>query len=228
MTELDLSKDPLPQSEGDRTLKIVLGLLVLGSALVALAAVLGFSTWKDYSSRFSEVDHSADSIATSTSQAVPLKGAPTSSYRIDSETVYKNTKSGVTLRLPGIWKMISAPQITRPDAAHRFCVLHSQDDSTLMFWPLFPVLLPSLDAYAEVVRGHAAGGLVERGQRDLVIRGKKAKELEFFMPSSGLNVNLVVIRRGLVVYVLAVTGSREVQSPWKRFEDALPEAIDIQ
>ena len=116
---------------------------------------------------------------------------------------------------------------TRRGAAHRFCILDSQDGLDLMFWPQ-PDLLPSLDADADFLRkNYAAGGYIVRGQRELEIRAKKAKELEFFVPSSGLNLNLVIIRKWPVLYVLAITGSPQSQTAWERVENALPEAVDI-
>jgi hypothetical protein len=228
MTELRLSNYPIPEPKRSSAFKIVFGLLALAGVLVVLAAVVGFRTWSRYSREFSEIDHSADSIATSASQPVRLESSPTPSYQIAFETVYKNAKSGVTLRLPGVWRKASAPQITKPDAAHRFCILDSGDGLDLMFWPQFPDLLPSLDADADVLRKrYAAGGFVVRGQRELEIRGNKAKELEFFVPSGGLNLSLVIIRKWPVTYLLAITGSPRSQTAWERLENALPEAVDI-
>ncbi len=228
MSELRISNAPIPKPERSDAFKIVMRLLALACVLIVLAAVVGLRMWTHYSRKFGEIDHSADSITTSASQPVPLESSPDPSYRIAFETVYKNANSGVTLRLPGIWRKANAPQITKPDAAHRFCILDSQEGLDLMFWPQFPDLLPSLDADADVLRkNYAAGGFVVRGQRELEIRGKKAKELKFFVPSGGLNLNLVIIRKWPVLYVLAITGSLQSQAAWERVESALPEAVDI-
>ncbi len=228
MTELRFSSAPIPEPERSDAFKIVMRLLALAGVLIVLAAVVGLRAWSRYSRKFSEIDHSADSITTSASQPVRLESTPNPSYRIAFETVYKNATRGVTLRLPGMWRKANAPQITKPDAAHRFCILDSQEGLDLMFWPQFPDLLPSLDADADVLRkNYAAGGFIVRGQRELEIRGKKAKELEFFVPSGGLNLNLVIIRKWPVLYVLAITGSPQSQAAWERVENALPEAVDI-
>ena len=227
MTDLRLSNDPIPEPKRSDAFKFVMRLLAMAGVLTVLGAVVGFRAWSRYSRKISEVDHSADSITTSASQPLRLESSPRPSYQTAFETVYKNAKTGVTLRLPGVWRKVSAPQITKPDVAHRFCILDSQDGLDLMFWPQ-PDLLPSLDADADFLRkNYGAGGYIVRGQRDLEIRAKKAKELEFFVPSSGLNLNLVIIRKWPVLYVLAITGSPQSQTAWERVENALPEAVDI-
>jgi hypothetical protein len=228
MTELRLSNAPIPEPDRTDAFKIIMRLLALACVLIVLAAVIGLRAWGRYSRKFSEVDHLADSITTSASQPVRVESSPDPSYRVAFETVYKNANSGVTLRLPGVWRKADAPQITKPDAVHRFCILASQEGLDLMFWPQFPDLLPSLGADADVLRkNYAAGGFILRGQRELEIRGKRAKELEFFVPSGGLNLNLVIIRKWPVLYVLAITGSPQSQAAWERVENARPEAVDI-
>lgn len=228
MTELRLSNSSIPVSERSDAFKIAMRLLVLAGILAVFAAVVGLRAWSRYSQKFTEVDHSADSITTRSSEPVRLESSPSSTYPIAFETVYKNAKSGVTLTLPGLWRRTSASQITKPDAAHRFCILDSQDGLDLMFWPQFPDLLPSLDADASVLRKNsAARGFIERGERELEIRGNKAKELKFFVPSSRFNLNLVIIRKWPVLYVLAITGSAQSQAAWQGVEKALPVAVDI-
>jgi len=142
-----------------------------------------------------------------------MENSPRPAYQITFETVYKNARSGVTLRLPGLWRNVSAPQINKTHADPQFYICRAQDGLDLMFWPQFPDLLPSLDADVDVLRkNYAAGNFILRGQRELEIRGKKAKELDFFVPAGGLKLNLVIIRKWPVMYVLAITGAQQSQT----------------
>jgi hypothetical protein len=97
-----------------------------------------------------------------------------------------------------------------------------------MFWPVFPDFLPSVDADAKVLSEEfVKGGFVLRGQRNLLVRGEKAVLLQFASAQTRVDMNLLVLRRGFVRYLLAITGSRSDTS-WKQVEDSLTESVEFR
>jgi hypothetical protein len=97
-----------------------------------------------------------------------------------------------------------------------------------MFWRVFPDFLPSVDADAKVLSVEfVKGGFVLKGQRNLVVRGQKAIMLQFASAETKVDMNLVVLRKGVVRYLLAITGSRSDIS-WKQVEDSLTESVEFR
>lgn len=186
MTELRLSNNPSPaplQSAASRTIN---WLLLMVGATVILVPIFGFSVWRHYSRKFGAIDHSADSVQVSTPRVIRQNSSGTL-YEIRMDTTYRNSRSGVKLKLPGVWQSVNPAQITKPDLAHRFCILNSQSGMTAMFWPLFPDLLPSLDADANVLvtQFTRRAGFTLKRQTELEILGREAKQLEFGVPNGG-------------------------------------------
>jgi hypothetical protein len=135
----------------------------------------------------------------------------------------------VTLKVPGVWGDLKDPGDPKQDPSRSFCIFVSRDLS-VRFWPIFPDFSPSLDASAGVLAAQFGrrSGFRLTTQRELIIRGNRAKEMEFRKPGSNFRMNLVLIRRWPVAYALLITGYPGSEEAWKQFEDALPEAVDIE
>lgn len=229
MTELPLSYSPRPESPQGGALRTRNMLIILSAAALGLAVVVIYGAWNHYSEKFGTVNHSADSIQIHSSPSPAGKNLPENSVRVVLDTVYQNSQSGVTLKLPGLWHQIKDAPIPKPDPDHRFCVLSSQD-LTVMFWPQFPELLPSLDADVQVMRKQfsRSGSLILKSEKVVMVRGRMAKELEFVLPASGFRMDLLMVRDWPALYVLAVIGSQKSEQAWQLLEDTLPEAIEIR
>jgi len=147
MIELRIAKSPVPEPAQEGTSRIVVKLFVAAGVLIVLMVMLVVSSWNFYSRRYTEIDHSADSLKTAFLPA-PARETTTGArlVQLQSVTTYENTKSGVKLKLPGIWTNVSIPNMQKPDPAHRYCVLRSLDGIYMAFWPLFPDYLPSIEA----------------------------------------------------------------------------------
>jgi hypothetical protein len=203
--------------------------LIAVGVLVTLALLVAFGSWISYSRRFSEIDHAGDSLRTngSPSDASLNESGDYSQRRV--ETTYQNARSGVSLKLPGVWRDVNASSILKPDVAHRFCVLRSQGGLFVMFWPIFPDFRPSLDADARAMSAQfTGGGFILKNQRTLFVRGRTAVALKFKAPDGKVDMNLLVIRRGPALCLAAISGSEQRDPSWKQVEDSLPESIEIQ
>lgn len=208
---------------------------------IAIIATALFILWHVYRLKFGEIDHAADSVATTERHSAEVQSSPGGDLRtggtantdneIILETVYRNAARGVTLRLPGVWRNAEVAGIKTPGVAHRFCVLSLRDgEMTAMFWPIFPDLLRSLKADAEELKISFTRdqGCTLKKERELKVRGKPARELQFAMPLGGVNVSLLVIRNWPVTYLLAITGQEKSREDWERIENTLEESIEIQ
>jgi hypothetical protein len=219
------SNDEAPQQLRKTNSRRLLGLLLILGIFVLILGTLG--AWSQFR-KFSEIDHSSDSLRVDLLPTAPMDSNTTTQTLPHSETTYRNGKVGILLRLPGTWASINAANVPKPDAAHRFCVLRSQDRIYAMFWPVFPDFLPSVDADAKVLSEEfVKGGFALRGQRNLLVRGEKAVLLQFASAQTRVDMNLLVLRRGFVRYLLAITGSRSDTS-WKQVEDSLTESVEFR
>jgi hypothetical protein len=228
MTELLRSNISNQESPRNKKSGAVAKLLVVG-VLAGLICILGFYLWSRYSRRYGEIDHIADSLKIDFLPPVSSRGSETTQLQARSQSTYGNARAGASLKLPGMWVSIPAPDIPKPDLAHRFCVLRSQDGIYAMFWPVFPDFLPSIDADAKVLSAEfESGGFTLKGQRSLDVRGRKAILLEFKASGGNVDMNLLVIRKGLVRYLLAISGSASQNVSWKEVEDSLPESVEIR
>ena len=120
-------------------------------------------------------------------------------------------------------------KLQTPDSSHRFCILSSNYDFTVMFCPLFPDPRFSLASDAErmVTRFSGSNGFMYESQRDLTIHGMPAKELNFLV-NSKIEFRMILVRKWPALYLLAVSGSPDAMDSWKRVEDALPNSLEIQ
>ncbi len=223
----DFNETGLSPRDEERFQKI-LWLVVSGSIVMILAAGAGITTWYQHARRLSEVDHSADAInSASLKKGYQEVGG---AIKFSLQTTYENSRSGVKLKLPGVWYPVSAPGMTKPDVGHRFCVLSSADGLSAMFWPQSPNLLLSLDAGAALISKDFAtsGTFVLKGERKLMMGGREAREVQLTSPKTGLDLNLVLLQKWPVVYVLAITGSSQSRDAWKQVENGLPGAVEIR
>jgi len=219
------SKDEAPQPLRKTNSRRILGLLFILGIFVLILGAIG--VWNQFQ-RFSEVDHASDSLRVDFLPSALVDSNPSTQTQPRSETTYRNERVGVSLKLPGTWANINAANVPKPDAAHRFCVLRSQDGVYAMFWPVFPDFLPSVDADAKVLSEQfVKGGFVLRGQRSLLVKREKAVVLQFVSAETRVDMNLLVLRKGFARYLLAITGSSSDAS-WKQVEDSLTESVEFR
>jgi hypothetical protein len=99
----------------------------------------------------------------------------------------------------------------------------------VMFSLMFSDLQPSLEAKANgIITRFTHQGYALKSQRDLVVRGRKAEDLEFTALAAGYDINLLLIPKWPVIYTLTTYAKSNSSDTLKRIEDALPESVEIQ
>jgi hypothetical protein len=198
-----------PAGEGPRKTRLKLFLFV-GLFLLAIAfGVYVASRW--FSNQFLKIDQSRATL-----------GAD------DSGLVYQNPTYGVTLRLPGIWL---------PDTgkSSHFCDLLGPqgvgpEGFVAGFWPVFSAPTQSLDDFVAALRDNllAKGTYTLEGEEKLLVNGMPARELRLSAWGGEGTVLVIVVKRRLSAYVLAIFGPVVSRTAWQGIIDGLPSSIEVK
>jgi hypothetical protein len=177
---------------------VVAGFAVSGTLLVR------------YASKFTQMDRTHESLS--------WDGAPGET----GHTIYKNPAYGVTLTLPGAWTPSKHP-------TRYLCHLVGFNRFNAALEADFPVLTPSIDSDAALVakRYETNQGWTLNGEESTSISGLPAHVLHM-AGSSGIDVDLVMIKKWPVDYGLSVAGPTADSEHWKAVRAALPQAIEIK
>jgi hypothetical protein len=152
MSVLILYQRRFPKQKSGKNRTSCFRLLIVAGLTFVILVGPGIYAWRSYSAKLTQIDHTVDSFAVNTLPSVVTPDEKGATIKFRWESIYKNPKSGVTLKLPGNWKVLSGRGIQEPDEAHRFCVLGTQTGLSAMFFPRFPDYLPSLNADAVAAR----------------------------------------------------------------------------
>jgi len=228
MSLLFPSPGPTPEVHEPKEHNILLWLLVATGVAVVLFAAMGVHFWQKYSAKYTEIDHASESFSVNilSSVATPNENGGTINFR--SESIYKNSKSGVTLKLPGNWGLLSGKGVDKPDPAHRFCVLGTRSGLSAMFWPNYPEYLPSLSADATFIRRNSeANGIKLNKETEVLVGGREAVFLEFLLPDKKTSLKMLLVRKWPALYILAMSGPED-GGAWEEVLAGLPQSIEIK
>jgi len=207
--------------------KRILAFLIIGAGLL-LALLRGFGLWIlfQHGDELRSIDHSADTLEILGME----EGSSKTACNPDCQTIYRNSRSRVTLTLPGIWKSASTAALKKPDLSHRFCLLSSPEQLSAMFWREVGDVLGNLDGDTRtlVSRYRESGDFDLRFQRVTYVRGRECREIDLVQRTSKYKVKLLITRVGSAIYLLAITGPPDPEGIWKQIEGALPKSVDIK
>jgi len=204
----------------------ILALLVGIGLLVALLRGFGFWIRSQHGDELRSIDHSADTLKFFGKEEDSSK----TDCNADCKTIYRNSRGGVTLTLPGIWENANTAALKKPDLSHRFCVLSSREQLSAMFWREIGDVLGNLDGDTRtlVSRYRESGELDLKFQRVTYVLGRECREIDLVQRTSKYRVKLLVTRAGAAIYLLAITGPPNAEGIWKQIEGALPNSVDIK
>lgn len=209
-------------SSPNRILAFLIGVGLL------LAMLRGFGLWirSQHGDELRSIDHSADTLEILGME----EGSSKTACNPDCQTIYRNSRSRVTLTLPGIWKSANTAALKKPDLSHRFCVLSSPEQLSAMFWREVGDVLGNLDGDARtlVSRYRESGDFDLTFLRVTYVLGRECREIDLVTRTSKYKVKLLITRVGSAVYLLAITGPPNAEGIWRQIEGALPNSVDIK
>jgi hypothetical protein len=189
---------PVATSESRAVVALGVSLaVIIGAVAISLFALIYSNIVK-----FATVDNSNSSVTVT-----------------EAQTTYTNPKYGVTLKLPAKWEQTDTPRY------QDFCRLSGNDGLFARFRPFFP-MLASPDQFAEgFTSAFVKQGWTLVSDSRTEINGRTGHITRF--EKNFAQVEVVVVRKGPVMYELLISGSRR-SSEWSRITDALPQSIEVK
>jgi len=73
-----------------------------------------------------------------------------------------------------------------------------------------------------------SGGFKTKSRRELSVRGRAASVLEFKTPDGKVDMDVLLVRKWPVIYMVSITGSETGDASWKQVADSLSESVEIR
>lgn len=115
------------------------------------------------------------------------------------ESVYRNPKYGVALRLAGTWQ----PDKGEP---HHFCDLRNDAGMLAGFWRLHPSPTQSLNEFSSQLAANmvATGRYAKESESELLVNGVAARKMALRNSNDHNLVIVVVAKKRFTVYILSI------------------------
>ena len=138
-----------------------------------------------------------------------------------TETVFTNPDYGLTVKLPGTWRLGDS------DVKY-FCTLVEDGGLSAKPRPIFPMIYTTPDQYADAVdQVFLKRGWTMVSDSEAKINGRDGHIIRFEKNSLARVAEIVVVKKWLVMYELLVVGPNDSKE-WPRITDALAESIEVK